>query len=139
LVSLFLGLAGPLLLSQLILIKPKSTAELSVGARQHLGHVEVLLALIHEQLTARPNHCSVVEVQEQREGLLFGDVAVQVSLDVVDLGFHRGVGSQEKVGVTAEQVAHVRRRPVRAVTHDKPVLFLDQVASVLKNEFGVKV
>ena len=45
-------------------------------------------------------------------------MAVQVALDVVDLGFHGGVGGEEQIGVAAEQVSHISGGAVGAMTHD---------------------
>lgn len=81
----------------------------------------------------------VIVVKHKWENSFFVQLSVEVALDVHDLGFHGGIGLEEQVGVTLEQVAHVAFSSVGRVSLNQLLFLHDEVSAVLHDELGVSV
>lgn len=66
-------------------------------------------------------------------------LAIQVSLHIVDFGFHRGERLQNQIGVSLNQVFEIDISSVGRILHDQIHFLLKQIASVLESEFWVGV
>mmetsp|Transcript_17588 Transcript_17588/g.29691 ORF Transcript_17588/g.29691 Transcript_17588/m.29691 type:complete len:246 (-) Transcript_17588:765-1502(-) len=129
-----LALSEPLHLPQLLQVDVVVGAELLVGVGEGHAELEVLAAqLLLEDVAAGPHDLVVVVDEDEGEGLLLLEGAVQLALDVVDFGFETGHRLHDDVGVALDQLLHVVV-VAPALALDQPDLLQQRAAPVLDRE-----
>lgn len=95
--------------------------------------------VVKQNLATGSDDTTEVKMEQQRERLLFGQVLVQIALQVLYFDKHTLVGGQEHVRVSSEKVAQVCCVSAGRIDLYQIKFLLDKVASVLQTQLWERI
>ena len=78
-------------------------------------------------------------MEQEGDCLLFGDLSVEITLNIGHLSLHTGIGSQEEIWVSSIQITKIAGGSRWTIQADQVELFFQQVPPVLEYHFWVHI